>query len=207
MGDSNRPGGPEATRRVETDKSGTAEPTAMPGPAFLRGDRIDLHTIEAEDAEFLQEAINDRRVWNGLGLRQPITRSQEEEWIDELGEGDDVNLLVCDDGDPVGTVGLNGFGGTAGSAEVGYWMHPDFHGNGYATAAVELLVGYGFDERRLHRVMAKVFDFNDASKRVLEKVGFVEEGVKREAAFVGGEYVDVVLYGLLEDEWREREEK
>lgn len=179
----------------------------MPGPAFLRGDRVDLCTIELEDADFLQETINDPRVWGGLGMRHPVSGHQETEWIESLGEEDDgVHLVVCDDGEPVGTVGLNDIGGSAGTAEVGYWMHPDYHGEGYATEAVERLVGYAFDQHRLHRVWARVYAFNDASRRVLEKVGFVEEGRKREGAFVGGEYVDVVHFGLLEQEWREREE-
>lgn len=175
----------------------------MPGPAFLHGDRVDLHTIEEEDAEFLQAAINDPRVRRGIGMRGPITGHEEREWIEGLGEEDGVHLLVCRDGEPMGTVGLHDLGeGSAGTAKVGYWLHPDHHGRGYATEAVELLVGYGFDQHRLHRVTAKVYDFNEASKRVLEKVGFVEEGAHREGTFVDGEYVDVCYFGVLEGEWR-----
>lgn len=69
--------------------------------------------------------------------------------------------------------------------------------------AVRSLAGYAFDERRLHRVAADVYAPNDASKRVLEKVGFEREGVRRSHAFVEGEHVDVYEYGLLESTWRE----
>ena len=75
-------------------------------------------------------------------------------------------------------------------------------GEGYATAATELLVGYAFDQRRLNKLIANAFDFNAGSQRVLEKVGFVEEGIRREEAFVNSEFVDIHRYGLLVREWR-----
>ncbi len=87
-----------------------------------------------------------------------------------------------------------------GTAEVGYFFAPDAWGNGYATAAVERVVDYAFEELRLHRVHARVFAFNEGSARVLEKVGFEREGVLREAAYMHGEYVDELRYGLLEPE-------
>ena len=80
---------------------------------------------------------------------------------------------------------------------------PEAWGEGYATEATELLVAYGFDQLRFNKVVAHAFAFNAASRRVLEKVGFTEEGVDREEAFIDGEYVDVHRYGLLEREWRE----
>ena len=59
---------------------------------------------------------------------------------------------------------------------------------------------YAFEHRRLHRLAADVFAHNEASRRVLEKAGFTEEGALREAAFVDGEYRDLVRYGLLAGE-------
>ncbi len=175
---------------------------SMPGPVFIPGDAVDLHTIEEEDLDFLQRNVNDPRVWRRIGRADPVNAQQEQEFFEEVVGGDGgVHLLVCADGEPVGTVGLDDLEGR-GAPELGYWVAPDHHRQGYATAAADLLVGYGFDQLGLHRVEARVFDFNDASQTVLERVGFTHEGTSREAVFVDGEYRDACWYGVLEEEWR-----
>ena len=175
---------------------------SMPGPVFIPGDSVDLHTIEEEDLEFLQESVNDPQVWRRIGRNRPVNGQQERDFFDEVVGGDDgVHLLVCADGEPVGTVGINGLGGPE-TPELGYWVAPDHHRQGYATAAAELLTGYAFDQLGVHRIEARVFDFNDASQKVLERVGFTHEGTSREAAFIDGEYRDALWYGVLEEEWR-----
>ena len=176
----------------------------MPGPVFARGDVVELRTIEPEDAEFLQKVVNDPRVRAGLASHGPINGPEERDWIESLGDGDGTHLLVCADGDPVGTVGFQPPDEVWGAAEVGYMIAPAEWGNGYATDAVETVCRYAFEERRLNKVYAKVYETNPASRRVLEKAGFEEEGVLRQEAFAGGEYVDIHRYGLLVDEWRER---
>ena len=175
----------------------------MPGPVFIPGDAVDLHTIEEEDLDFLQRNVNDPAVWRRIGRADPVNAQQEREFFDEIVSGDGgVHLLVCADGEPVGTVGLNDIGDSGGSAELGYWIAPDHHRQGYGTEAAELTTGYGFDQLGLHRVAARVFEFNDASCKLLERLGFTREGTHREAAFVDGEYRDTYWYGLLEEEWR-----
>ena len=174
----------------------------MPGPVFLDGEDVSLHTIEEEDAEFLQTLINDPEVRISGGSVDPKNRTQERSWIESFGETDDVNLLVCADGTPVGSIGLRqAKAPTWGVGDLGYQIAPDHWGNGYATEAVALVCQHAFEERRLHKVTAGVFEGNDASCRVLEKVGFEEEGRLREEAFVRGEHVDVRKFGLLAHEW------
>ncbi|MFT4947255.1 MAG: ribosomal-protein-alanine N-acetyltransferase, partial [Natronomonas sp.] len=118
-----------------------------------------------------------------------------------VSEDGSVQLLVCVEGDPVGTVGLQFDDGAVRSAELGYWIAPDHHGEGYGTEAAALLTGYGFEERGCHRITARVFEFNDASQALLERLGFREEGRQREAHFADGEYRDVRWYGMLAEEW------
>ncbi len=113
-----------------------------------------------------------------------------------------VNLLACVDGDPVGFVALFDWDESSGRAELAYWVAPDHQGNGYGTEATELAVEYAFDERRCHRLVAGAHETNDASRALLETLGFREEGRQRQHVFVDGEYVDTVLYGLLANEWR-----
>lgn len=174
----------------------------MPGPVFLDGEQVTLRPVEEEDLAFLQRDINDPKVRQPLAAMTPVNAAQEQDWFEQMNEDAGVSLLICTDDEPVGTIGLSDINETWGHAEVGYWVTPDAWGEGYATAATELLVGYGFDQRRFNKVIAHAFDFNIGSRRVLEKVGFTEEGVHREEAFVNGEFVDVHRYGLLAREWR-----
>lgn len=176
----------------------------MPGPVFREGETVELRTVEEDDLEFLHETINDPRVRTTLAAFEPVTRSREREWIESIGEDGDVRLLIAVDGEAVGTVGLDVEDDVPwGTAEVGYLIEPEAWGNGYATDAVREICGHAFEERRLHKVHAAVYETNPASRRVLEKAGFSEEGVLREEAYVSGEYVDCHRYGLLADEYLE----
>ena len=175
----------------------------MPGPVFLDGERVALRTVEEEDLDFLQRNVNDPDVWRSIGTVSPVNAEQEREWFEGIGD-DGVSLLICAEGEPVGMAGLSDVLETWGRAEVGYWVTPEARSEGYATEATDLLVGYAFDQRRLNKVIANAFDFNAGSRRVLEKVGFTEEGLHREEAFVDGAFVDIHRYGLLAREWRDR---
>ena len=173
----------------------------MPGPAFLRGESVTLRPVDEDDLAFAQRVINHPDVRRGVGAFAPKTSEHEREWYESQDENE-PSLMVYAADEPVGIAGLHVEPFPWGYAEVGYMIHPDHWGNGYATDAVRCLVRYGFDERRLNKVGADVYASNEGSQRVLEKVGFEREGVRRDHAFVEGEHVDLYEYGLLADEWR-----
>lgn len=175
----------------------------MPGPAFITGERVALRTIEEEDIEFLQEGVNDSRLWRPMGNSTPYNFEQEQAFFENIVSDDEtVQLLISANEDPIGMIGLEPINQEAGVTEVGYWIMPDHWGEGFGTEATELIVQYAFDQLRLHKVTARVFAFNEASQRLLETVGFTEEGVQREQVFIDGEYQDTHWYGLLAREWR-----
>lgn len=175
----------------------------MPGPVFLDGETVTLHTIEEEDIDFLHTQVNDSRIWRPIGRGKPVTRMEEREFVEEeIADGDGVYLLIVADGDRAGIVSLVPIEEETRAAELGYWVAPAYQQNGYATAAAQRIVRYGFQQLNLHRIAAYAFAYNDASQRVLERVGFTHEGSHREAAFVDGAYRDAEVYGLLEQEWR-----
>jgi RimJ/RimL family protein N-acetyltransferase len=178
----------------------------MPGPVFLRGDRVDLHTVEADDVPFLQRLVNDPRVRETLGSVLPYSERQQTAWFESL-DPDSFAFLVRADGDPVGYVELEDYFPAWSNAEVVGFIDPERWGNGYASAAVELLASYAFDTLGLHRLYAHAQASNPGSRAVLERVGFGEEGRLRDHAYGGGERVDVLVYGLLAAEWRERGER
>jgi RimJ/RimL family protein N-acetyltransferase len=174
----------------------------MPGPVFAKGDDVTLRTVEEDDLEFVQSARNDPAIRQPLTLNRAMNAEQAREFFEDAysTEGS-ASLLACVDEEPVGMVVLFDEDDVTGTATLAYWLAPDYWGNGYATEAAGLICEHGFAERRLNKIRADVIEPNDGSQRVLEKLGFAEEGLLREEKFVRGEHVDVHRYGLLADEW------
>jgi RimJ/RimL family protein N-acetyltransferase len=120
-----------------------------------------------------------------------------------MSENESTDLVVTASGepDPVGFLSLFDVNETSARAELAPWIAPAEQGNGYASAAGRAVLAYAFEERRFNRVTAGVLGTNAASRRVLEKLGFEREGTLREFFYVGGEYVDRIVYGLLAEEY------
>jgi RimJ/RimL family protein N-acetyltransferase len=88
--------------------------------------------------------------------------------------------------------------------EVGYVLHPDFHGRGYAVEATRPLLELGFLNFGMRRIIGRLDDRNRASARVLEKLGMRREAHLIENEYVKGEWQSELAYALLEAEWRAR---
>lgn len=92
----------------------------------------------------------------------------------------------------------------ARQAELGYILHPDFHGVGYATEAARAVLGIGFDGAWMHRIFARCDARNTASARVMERLGMRREAHFRDHMRVKGAWQEELIYALLEGEWRAR---
>jgi len=172
----------------------------MPGPVFMRGETVTLHPIELDDADVLASMVNDPEVWPSLAVSTPTSEAEERDWIDSLSDADGHHFLVCVDDETVGAISLTDPDRAWGHAELGVYLSPDARGNGYASDAIRRVCRWAFEDRRLHKVFANVYETNPASKQMLDGVGFTHEGTFREHAFVRGEYRDVERYGLLAGE-------
>ena len=105
-------------------------------------------------------------------------------------------------GEATGGIGLE-LGGDIErrSAELGYWLGEAFWGKGITTAAVRALTGYGFEALNLTRIFAVPFASSSASIRVLEKCGYIREGLMRRSAVKEGVVIDQVLYALTDEDF------
>ena len=90
--------------------------------------------------------------------------------------------------------------------EIGYILHPDHQGQGFAAEAGEALLRLGFDGLGLHRVIGRCDARNRASARVLERLGMRREAHFVRNEIVKGEWTDELVYAMLEDEWRDRDQ-
>lgn len=168
-------------------------------PRFLGGERVTLRPVEREDAEFVQRASNEPELRVPLGGSRPANEAQVTDSIQNRAESDDcIDLLVCLD-EPIGNVQLERLSRTRPT--ISYWIVTERQGEGYATEAVSLVIDYLFETFDRPGVYAFTSDGNEASRGLLESLGFRQEGRFRKDQFVDGEYVDTVHYGLLREAW------
>lgn len=119
-------------------------------------------------------------------------------WI--RGETGDLHRFVIvdhDDGEIIGSCGLNRVDELNRTANLGYWVRSDRAGRGVATAATRLLMAFGTSVVELHRLEIVMSTRNEASRRVAEKAGAVYEGVRRSALLLEGERHDAHVFSVV----------
>jgi len=136
-----------------------------------------------------------------------ISRMLESEGADisDLRKYASYRWFVEFDGVVVGSVSLKNINHVMSYAEIGYGLGEAYHGRGIATAAVRMLVQKAFAEPPLRKLLAYVHDRNVASCRVLQKLGFTQEGMLREHYIIDGVPENELLFGLLRREWQHRD--
>ena len=179
----------------------------------ITGTRVRLRAIRREDLETLRGYVNDPEVMQYSNQYQPISEAAQEEWFAGLGRAHDSVWFALDDvrGDEaklVGTCCLVGIDWVSRLAELRIRIgDKSAWGCGLGTEATRILVNYAFEDLNLERVWLRVFEMNPRAIRMYEKVGFVQEGRLRRASFIQGKMVDVLLMGMLKDEWGAQDER
>jgi ribosomal-protein-alanine N-acetyltransferase len=101
----------------------------------------------------------------------------------------------------IGEAGIISFNKKNSRAIVGYNLLPKYWNNGYATEITEALVKYSFDNEKVERIEALAVEENRASRKVLEKSGFVLEGLLRNFAYIDNRYFNVCYYGMIRQDY------
>jgi RimJ/RimL family protein N-acetyltransferase len=179
-------------------------------PDKIETDRLWLRVFAPDDLDELYD-IRSRPAVNTYLYSEALSRDEVAAKLAErierfsrlLGPGDSLLLAVVrkDTGAMIGDVCLNWLPGEHQQAEIGYVLHPDHYGHGFATEAARPLLRIAFDELKAHRVIGRLDARNTASARVLEKLGMRKEAHFRQNEFVKGEWADEIVYALLADEW------
>ncbi|MEW2622522.1 GNAT family protein [Streptomyces sp. NPDC048106] len=180
--------------------------------SFWTGKRVRLRGIEPDDWMAFMRLATDEE---GLGdlLRPPRSAEGYRVWAKEQAvvqaEGDCFQLVVeaADTGQVVGAVGAYQADPRAGWFEYGVTIGAGQRRRGYAAEATTLLLGYMFDERRYHKCQARVFAHNLPSLALQRRLGFVEEGRLRDHVFHGGRHHDLLLMGMLAEEFAQSREQ
>jgi len=168
----------------------------------LRTKRLVLRAWKSSDATRIRELAGDRDVaLNTMHVPHPYPDGAAEAFITDVAQSPDTCSFAIDDGQLAGSIGLR-LTREFERAEVGYWIGKPFWGRGYATEALGAVLGFGFEELKLHRIYAGYFSRNAASGRVMEKSGMKFEGRLRQHVKKWDDFVDIVYYAILRDEWK-----
>ncbi|MER7719985.1 GNAT family protein [Streptomyces flaveolus] len=171
----------------------------------LTGEKTVLRPFAEADAERMWEIVNDPEVVRfTFPPDSELTPERLQGWYGSRGaQPDRLDLAVTDpaDGGLLGEVVLYEWDPANRSCTFRTLIGPRGRGRGVGTEATRLIVGHAFERLGLHRVQLDVYGNNHRALRVYEKAGFVVEGVRREAAWRDGEWVDEVLMAVLDHEW------
>ena len=172
---------------------------------FLIGERIYLRPLERDDAPIFVPWVNDQEITRNLILYRPMNRDQEEEFIARASKeqgGMVLGIALRKDDRLIGNTGFHalhlkdrhaGFGILIGDKTE--WDR------GYGTEATALMARYGFETLNLNRIWLHVYEHNSRGRRAYEKVGYQVEGTLRKHSYRDGRYWDVIVMGLLREEW------
>lgn len=176
-------------------------PVLTSGPVTLRepnerdvADRVAI----GRDAEFVRLVGGDDRT------HVPITEAEAENWLQQVA-AEPYCWVMEIDGRAVGAARLHRLDEANRNAMFAIGIFdPALWGKGYGTIATQLVLAFGFETLRLHRIALRVLADNVRPIRSYEKCGFVREGVHRDTEFIGGRWLSDLWMSILEDEYRKQ---
>jgi RimJ/RimL family protein N-acetyltransferase len=165
-----------------------------------------IREFQPNDVEALVKYANNYAVSRFLrdGFPFPYTLDDAVKWIDYIKKNDlIIALAIADDIEVIGGIGAIPYDDIHRfSAEVGFWLGEPFWNKGIISGALKTFCNFLFTNYDFNRLTANVFEYNDASKRVLEKNGFILEGKQRKSVFKENKFVDHYIYGLLKEDFK-----
>lgn len=196
---------------VRTLEDVTDEDSRMPAlQQALRTERLTLRAATEADVEatFAYRRLDSIGMW----LTQICSEADEYRAMFTEESRLTTTLIIELDGEPIGDLMLRVEDSWAQAevreaavrkqAELGWVLHPDHSGRGYATEAVRELMRYCFEELGIHRVVATCFADNVESWRLMERLGMRRETYAvRESMHRSGQWMDTLTYALLDDEY------
>ena len=156
---------------------------------------------QVEDAPSIAKHADNRKVWINLRdvFPHPYSLQDAEAFLSRVIDATPRTVFaIATDSEAIGSIGLMlGNDVHRFTAEMGYWLAEPYWGKGIMTQAVKCLTAYAIHELKLHRLFAEPYSTNPASARVLEKAGYICEGVLRSNAFKDGQIIDQLLYSYI----------
>lgn len=173
-------------------------------------ERLVLRPFILDDAPVVQQLAGDPYVAETtLYIPHPYEDGVAEKWIgthaDNFNWDRSLELAIVhkEKDELIGAICI-GYNNKFNHGELSYWIGKEYKNKGYCTEAAKGIVDYAFKPLKLNRIFARHLGKNPASGKVMEKLGMKYVGTLRQHVLKNGEYDDLVYYGLLKDEWRNR---
>jgi ribosomal-protein-serine acetyltransferase len=170
---------------------------------------VEMRQFEPHDAETVFAVVERNREhlrqwlpWvdhshSSEDIRQFIVRVQTQF---EAGQGPNAGIWV--NGVFAGNLGCHPIDWANRSCSLGYWIDAAQQGKGVITRCCAAMLDHLFDDLRLHRVEIRCGTGNTRSCAIPERLGFTREGLLRQGEWVNDRWVDLVVWGMLEEPWR-----
>lgn len=170
--------------------------------------RIAIRLVKQRDARVLQSELMSNRAWlrpwEATSPDGPVSfdmRAGVRRLLQQYRDGGGVPFVMELDGQIAGQLNVWGISrGSLSSATIGYWVSERFAGHGITPTAVALATDLCFTELRLHRMEICIRPENKASLRVVEKLGFRYEGLRRRFIHIAGDWRDHYAFALVREE-------
>lgn len=177
---------------------------------FWQDDNVRLRAMQPEDwqADYLSKFDTPARRFLACAIELPPTVSGSQTFAEEHADfastkGRIMFTIENEEGNNIGSINLNRIDERNGTFSIGIIIDKQYRGKGYGTSAMNILLKYAFFERRLHKFNDCVLEGNEGSVKMMEKLGCIQEGVRRQVVYMDGQYVDLILFGLTKDEFVE----
>lgn len=169
----------------------------------IRTERLLLRQFDESDLENVFKGLSHPDVIKHYGVSfasLEATREQMTWFADLLKNGMGVWFAVCsaDNGTFYGAGGLNGISLVHRKAEVGFWLLPEFWGQGIMKEAMPLICDFGFGKLGLHRIEGFVETENVNCKRAMAKLDFQHEGTMKDCEVKNGKFISLDIYAKIE---------
>jgi RimJ/RimL family protein N-acetyltransferase len=176
---------------------------------YWENDKVRLRALEPEDAElFFRWNMDSERARRLDFVWPPQSLASVQKWVEEQShkqlEDDRYNWLIeTPGGTPVGSIATHHCDPRTGTFSYGVDVAVEYQRQGYAAAAIPIVLKYYFEELRYQKVTVPVHSYNQASVRLHQKLGLQEEGRLRRMGYTNGEYFDVLWFGMTKEEFTE----
>ncbi len=173
----------------------------------LIGQKINLRKVVPSDAESIYQNAKDKDICKAVPLPMPYTLKSAKDYIKfcqrSWNDKSETQFGIEDKetGKIIGMIGLIDLDFKSKKAEVGYWVGKKYWGKGTAKEALKLILKFAFSNLKLNRVYAKTYSINLASSKLLEKCNFKLEGRLRKEGKFKGRWDDLLIYGILKEEY------
>ncbi|MDP4177962.1 MAG: GNAT family protein [Bacillota bacterium] len=175
---------------------------------LLVGDRIEINRIKDEDLNYIEywlSSVDFLRKYDYIPA-VPYSKKSLKDYIDYFESTNERYIFAIRDKDNNNIIGVTGFDEIVWSSNTAVFFigigDKNYIGKGLGKEALSLMLDFGFNELNFHRIQLNVISYNIPAIKLYESIGFIKEGVLREAVYRDFKWYDLYCYGILQKEWK-----